>query len=79
MKIYMFFLEQLEKKISPNCVEIADNNDLAGYTSVDGIVELYTDRQDARTVKNLCKILIKLGVIEKYNSDEHKNVAYDKH
>lgn len=60
-------------------MQIANDNDLAGYTSVDNIVELYTDRQDARTVKNICKILIKLGVIEKYNSDEHKNVAYDKH
>lgn len=79
MKIYMFFLEQLEKKISPNCVQIADNNDLAGYTSVDNIVELYTDRQDARAVKNLCKILIKLGVIEKYQYEEHKSTAYDKH
>lgn len=79
MKIYMFFLEQLEKKISPNCVQIADNNDLTGYTSVDNIVELYTDRRDARTVKNICKILIKLGVIEKYQYEEHKSTAYDKH
>lgn len=52
---------------------------MAEFTNPDGIVELHTNNNNARTAKNICKILIKLGVIEKYDPDEHRNAAYDKH
>lgn len=87
MKIYMFFLEQLESKINviiiPNIVVINGQNndhgaaDIGGYLTTNDIPDVFN--AGVRSAKNLCKILIKLGVIEEYQSEEHKNAAYDKH
>ena len=70
MKIYMFFLEQLESKISTAILVQGDqgegnnarNEDINGYLTADGIPDAFNAGR--RTAKNLCKILIKLGVIE---------------
>ena len=53
--------------------------DINGYLTIDDIPdnEVFTDER--RSAKNLCKILIKLGVIEEYQYEEHKNAGYDKH
>lgn len=74
MKIYMFFLEQLESKISAAITPVVvvnpnGNNDhgvadINSYLTPDNIPNAFD--ANARTAKNLCKILIKLGVIEEY-------------